>query len=145
MDRSALRCAADRGRMNVGSTNTVAMPAGGLRVLLAAEVRRTLGPRHLVALVAVTGMGVLLAIWLPMFPESVLRFFQRVFGLPGWPEIVFANALTGLFFFIYWLSVFDALSIYVLPYEERTLDLLLSKPVTRRAYMLARLIPIMAF
>jgi hypothetical protein len=96
------------------------------------------------ALAVVTGMGPLLSIWLPMFPESVLRFFQRVFVLPGWSEIVFANAVTGLFFFIYWLGVFDALAIYVLAYEERTLDLLLSKPVSRGRYMLMRLTPVVA-
>jgi hypothetical protein len=131
--------------MSMASPHTVAGAAvTPLQTLLVAEARTTLGLRHLMALVVVTGMGPLLAIWLPMFPESVLRFFQRAFALPGWSEIVFANAVTGLFFFIYWLGVFDALAVYVLPYEERTLDLLLSKPVSRRRYMLMRLAPVVA-
>ncbi len=78
-------------------------------------------------------MGVLLAFWLPLFPGSVFRFFQRVFGLLGWPEVVFASDLTGLFFFLYWVGVFDVLRAYVAPAEERYLDILLSKPLSRRA------------
>jgi hypothetical protein len=88
-------------------------------------------------------MGVLLAFWLPTFPESVHRFFQRIFQLPNWSAIVFANDLTGILFFVYWIGVFDVLAIYIVPLEERHLDLYLSKPLTRRQYMLARLIPIM--
>ena len=88
-------------------------------------------------------MGVVLAFWLPTFPESVHLFFQRIFQLPDWPAIVFANDLAGMFFFVYWIGVFDVLAIYVVPLEERHLDLYLSKPLTRRAYMLARLIPIL--
>jgi hypothetical protein len=46
-------------------------------------------------------------------------------------------------FFVYWIGVFDILAIYIVPLEERHLDLYLSKPLTRRQYVLARLIPIM--
>jgi hypothetical protein len=121
--------------MRVGETPFV--------TLLHAEARNVLGPRHAVAAVGLALMGVLLAFWLPRFPESVFRFFARVFGLPGWPEIVFANDLTGLFFFLYWVGVFDVLRVYVVPAEERYLDILLSKPLSRRAYLLAKLVPIL--
>lgn len=46
-------------------------------------------------------------------------------------------------FLVYWIGVFDVLAIYVVPLEERCLDLYLSKPLMRRQYMFARLIPIM--
>ena len=124
------------------ASSPVAPPASSFRILIEAELDRTIGLRHLLALVGLAAMGILLPVWLPMFPDSIYHFFQRVFGLPGWSEIVFANALTGLFFFIYWLGVFDVLAIYVLPFEERSLDLLLSKPVSRQSYMLARLLPV---
>ena len=78
-------------------------------------------------------MGVVLAFWLPGFPESVHRFFQRIFQLNEWPEIVVANDLAGLFFFTYWVAVFDVLAVYIVPLEERYLDLYLSKPLRRRA------------
>jgi hypothetical protein len=110
--------------------------------LLRVEFGRAFGRRHAIALALVSLMGVLLAFWLPTFPESVHLFFQRVFQLPGWPAIVFANDLAGLMVFVYWIGVFDVLAVYVVPLEERHLDLYLSKPVTRRQYMLARVTPI---
>lgn len=128
----------------VSTSTVIPHAATPLWILLAAEVRRTFGLRHLLMLACLILMGIVLAAWLPMFPESVLRFFQRVFALPAWPEIVFANALAAIFFFIYWLAVFDVLGIYVLPYEEGTLDLILSKPISRRTYVMARLAPIVA-
>jgi hypothetical protein len=111
--------------------------------LVRAEARNVVGPRHAVAAVGLALMGVFLAFWLPRFPDSVFRFFERVFRLPGWPEIVFANDLAGLFFFLYWVGVFDVLRVYVVPSEERYLDILLSKPLSRRAYLLAKLVPIL--
>ncbi|MGE0752428.1 hypothetical protein [Pseudorhodoplanes sp.] len=113
-----------------------------LKTLLRLETSRILTARHALALIATSLMGVALAFWLPQFPESVHRFFERIFQLPDWPEIVVANDLTGLFFFVYWVGSFDILAIYVVPLEERYLDLYLSKPLSRRDYMLARIIPI---
>ena len=77
------------------------------------------------------------------FRKAVFRFFERVFQLDDWARIVVANDLTGLWFFIYWIAVFDVLTIYVVPLEERRLDLYLSKPLSRRAYMVARLVPVL--
>jgi hypothetical protein len=111
--------------------------------LLGAELRNSVRLRHAFAVVGLSLMGLLLTYWLPQFPESVLRFFVRVLKLPGWPEIVFANDVMGLFFFLYWVGVFDVLRVYVVPAEERYLDVLLSKPLSRRAYLLAKLGPIL--
>lgn len=111
--------------------------------LLRAELARAFGRRHVVVLACMVLMGVVLAFWMPSFPESVFRFFQRVFQLPGWSEIAVANDMAGLFFFVYWIGVFDALTIYVQPQEERRLDLVLSKPLTRAEYLWAKLLPIL--
>jgi hypothetical protein len=121
--------------MRVGETPFV--------TLLVAEARNAVRARHAVAVAGLSLMGVLLAFWLPLFPESVFRFFERVLNLPGWPEIVFANDVTGLLFFLYWFGVFDVLRVYVVPAEERYLDILLSKPLSRQAYLLAKLVPIL--
>jgi hypothetical protein len=110
---------------------------------LAAELRRMPAWRHLGAFVSLVAMGVLLAFWLPLFPETVYRFFVRVFALPGWTEIVLANALSGLFFVVYWIGAFDSLAICVVPREEHYLDLLLAKPLSRGVYTLARLLPVL--
>ena len=72
------------------------------------------------------------------------RFFENVLALEGWPAIVVGNDLAGLFFFVYWIGVFDVLAVYVVPLEQRQLDLFLSKPLTRRQYLLARLAPVVA-
>jgi hypothetical protein len=111
--------------------------------LLATEMAQCFGWRHAVTLVGLCLMGVLLAFWMPTLPESIYRFFERVMKIEGWPAIIVANNFTGLFFFVYWLGVFDLLRIYVVPFEERYLDILLSKPLTRRAYMAAKFLPIL--
>jgi hypothetical protein len=111
--------------------------------LLATEMNQCFSRRHAFALVGLCLMGVLLAFWMPTLPHGIYRFFARVMSIEGWPAIVVANDFTGLFFFVYWLGVFDVLTIYVVPFEERYLDILLSKPLTRRAYMAAKLLPIL--
>jgi hypothetical protein len=109
--------------------------------LLAAESRTALHPRHAVMAGLLIGMGLLLAGWLPHWPETIYRFFTRIFHLDGWSDIVLINNFTGLLFFLYWLGVVDVLRVYVQPFEERYLDLLLAKPIARRDYLLARLGP----
>ena len=109
--------------------------------MLRADLARAVGRRHAVVAACMALMGVVLARWLPTFPESVHRFFQYVFQLAAWPEIAVANDMTGLFFFTYWIGVFDVLAIYIQPLEERRLDLFLSKPLTRAEYLAARLAP----
>lgn len=123
------------------SATHAASPVVGL---LRAEFARAFQIRHAVVLAVLSVMGLGLAFWLPAFPDSVRQFFARVFQLPGWPEIVVANGLTGILFFVFWVGAFDVFTITVVPREERTLDLYLAKPLSRRQYMLGRLIPIMA-
>jgi hypothetical protein len=132
----AARDMADTGRR----TRRAATPFASL---LATEMAQCCSRRHAVALVGLSLMGVILAFWMPTLPDSMYRFFARVMGIEGWPAIVVANDFTGLFFFVYWLGVFDVLTIYVVPLEERYLDVLLSKPLTRRTYMTAKLLPIL--
>jgi hypothetical protein len=127
----------------LGPTGVPSSARSPFAALLRRELGRAFRARHAVALIAISLMGVVLAFWLPGFPESIHRFFQRIFQLHGWPEIVVANDLAGLFFFTYWVGVFDILAIYIVPLEERYLDLYLSKPLRRRAYMLARIAPVM--
>lgn len=113
------------------------------RRLLAAEMRNALQPRHAMMTGLLVGIGVLLALWLPLFPETIYRFFTRIFHLDDWSDVVLANGFTGLLFFLYWLGVVDLLRVYVQPFEEQYLDLLLAKPITRRAYLLARIVPLL--
>jgi hypothetical protein len=113
------------------------------RRLLAAEARNALQPRHVLMTALLVGIGVLLAAWLPLFPETMYHFFTRIFYLDGWSDIVLVNGFTGLLFFLYWLGVVDLLRVYVQPFEEQYLDLFLAKPIMRRGYLLARITPLL--
>jgi ABC-2 type transport system permease protein len=116
---------------------------GSFTTFLLSESLKAFRLRHVLSLICLTLMGVILTFWLPAFPESVFRFFSRVLDLPSWPQIIVANFLAGLLFFIFWIGVADVLAILVTPREQRYLDILLAKPLKRREYMLARLLPIM--
>ena len=116
---------------------------GSFTTFLLSESLKAFRLRHVFSLIGLTLMGVILTFWLPSFPESVFRFFSRVLDLPSWPQIIIANFLAGLLFFIFWIGVADVLAIFVIPREQRYLDMLLAKPLKRREYMLARLLPIM--
>lgn len=110
--------------------------------LLLWQSRSLLGVRHLLVLVGLCLLGSM-AFWLPTFPAAVARLFDRAFHLADWSEVVLANDLTALFFFVYWIGVFDALTVVVVPREVRTLELVLSKPIRRSSYVLAKLLPIL--
>lgn len=116
--------------------------ASPFRAVLQAELREAFGPRILGSFGGVSLMGILIALWLPHWPESIYRFFVRVFYLNNWSEIVLANNYCGLYIVIYWVGIFRLLRVYVVPKEERYLELLLSKPLSRRDYLFAKLIPI---
>jgi hypothetical protein len=118
--------------------------ASPFRAVLRLELCEAFGPRILATFLGVSLMGLLVALWLPHFPESVYQFFIRVFYLKNWSEIVLANNYCGLLVMIYWIGVFKLLRVYVVPKEERYLELLLSKPLSRRDYLFARLIPIVS-
>jgi hypothetical protein len=118
--------------------------ASPFRSVLRLELREAFGPCILATFLGVSLMGLLVALWLPRFPESVYQFFIWVFYLKNWSDIVLANNYCGLLVVIYWIGVFKPLRVYVVPKEERYLELLLSKPLSRRDYLFARLIPIVS-
>ena len=126
-----------------GSGRIAHSATGSFRTLLLSESLKAFRLRHVLSLIGLALMGVILTFWLPAFPESVFRFFSRVLDLPSWPQIIIANFLAGLLFFLFWIGVADVIAIFVIPREQRYLDILLAKPLKRREYMLARLLPIM--
>jgi hypothetical protein len=109
--------------------------------LLAAEARMAVRLRHVAMFLVLAAIGVIDAIWMPIWPDTVYRFFTRIFHVDGWAEIVLINNFTGIIFCVYWFGVFDLLAVYVQPREEGYTDLLLSKPVRRTDFMFAKLAP----
>jgi ABC-type transport system involved in multi-copper enzyme maturation permease subunit len=130
--------AANSTKSRLSDVTSSAVP---LHRLIAAEWSHAVSRRHVAMLLLLAAMGITLAGWMPLWPDTVYRFFTRIFHLSGWPEIVLINNFTGFVFCLYWLGVFDVLHIYVVPLEERYIDLLLSKPVRRQEFMLAKAVP----
>jgi hypothetical protein len=94
---------------------------GSFRRFLLSESLKAFRLRHVLSLIGLALTGVILTFWLPRFPESVFRFFSRVLDLPSWSQIIIANFLAGLLFFIFWIGVADVLAIFVIPREQRYL------------------------
>jgi hypothetical protein len=96
---------------------------------------------HLVVLLVVLAGSAGLSFLFPTLPESIYRFFKKVFAMNNWTEIILINDFTGIFFALFWVGVVDLLRVFVLPKEEGYLGLLLSKPIGRTEYLLARVLP----
>lgn len=123
------------------TTTTPATPGLPFPHLLRLETSGAFRPLHLIMLILLSATGVLIAWWMPMWPDTIYQFFNRIFHIEGWAAIVLANNYMAFLFFLFWFGMFDVLRVYVLPLEGGYLDLSLSKPVARRSYMLAKLIP----
>jgi hypothetical protein len=109
--------------------------------LIRIEAKGAIRPMHVVMLALLALTGALVAWWLPMWPETIYLFFNRVLHINGWANVVLANNYVAFIFFLFWFGIFDVLRIYILPLESGYLDIWLSKPVRRGSYMLARIIP----
>lgn len=111
-------------------------------VLLRAEAGQLWQRRHTVALLVALALGPLDALVLPRFPASIERFFSAIFQLEGWTEVILVNDYLAIYAVLFWLGLFDALRALVVPTEEGYLELWLSKPLSRRRYLVAKLLPV---
>src|SRR5687767_5175268 len=111
-----------------------------VKIELKSAVRRY----HVVLLAAYLALSVVVSYLLPSTPPAMYRFFEKVFGLHSWTEMILFNDYMGVFVGLYWIGVTDLTRVYVVPLEEGYLGLLLAKPVTRSRYMFAKVLPIFA-
>jgi hypothetical protein len=105
------------------------------------EARAAFHLHHLVVLAVALISLVVTSFLLPSMPESIYRFFKKVFVVDNWTEVILFNDLMTLFSALFWVGVIDLLRVYVLPKEEGYLELLLSKPLGRTDYLLAKVLP----
>ena len=84
-------------------------------------------------------LGPFNALFLPLFPATVERFFEAIFQVEGWTQIVVLNDFMAIYTVIFWLGLFDVLRAVVVP--TGYLDVLLSKPLSRSRYLFAKLAP----
>lgn len=106
------------------------------------EARAAIRFHHLAVMLGCLIATVGISFLLPTMPESIYRFFKKVFSLNNWTEIILINDFTGVFFALFWVGVVDLLRVYVLPKEEGYLGLLLAKPLSRTQYLFARALPV---
>jgi len=78
---------------------------------------------------------------LPRMPENVFAFLARFFKMNNQTEMILLNDYLGLYVVVFWVAFFEYLNIFVIPAEEGYLQLLLSKPLTKRQYLLSKLFP----
>jgi ABC-type transport system involved in multi-copper enzyme maturation permease subunit len=105
------------------------------------EVRAAIRLHHFVVLAVGLIGPVVTSFLLPSMPESIYRFFKKVFVLSNWTEVILMNDLLGLFSALFWVGVIDLLRVYVLPQEEGYIELLFSKPLGRAEYLFAKVLP----
>lgn len=108
------------------------------------EARAALRTQHLLALPLGLLLGVLSSFLMPAMPPMVLKVFGTMFQAKTWTDSILLNDYLAFFVILYWLGIFDLLRIYIVPAEERYLDVLLSKPLTRTQYLMARVWPTFA-
>jgi hypothetical protein len=105
------------------------------------EARAAVRLYHLLVLAVCLAGSIGLSFLLPSMPETIYRFFRKVFIMNNWTEIILINDFIGVFFALYWVGVIDLLRVYTLPKEEGYLELLLSKPLGRTQFLFARTAP----
>ncbi|PKL74690.1 MAG: hypothetical protein CVV27_19195 [Candidatus Melainabacteria bacterium HGW-Melainabacteria-1] len=82
--------------------------------------------------------------WLtPKLSPSVLGFLGQIFKMDNLTEMVLLNDYLGFYMIVFWLIFFEVLAILVIPAEEGYLSIWLSKPLSRRRYLLTRLVPVL--
>ncbi|MCB9638424.1 MAG: hypothetical protein H6727_05885 [Myxococcales bacterium] len=113
-----------------------------LHPLFSYEARHAVRGYHLIALIGTLVVGIFGGLIMPWMPKTVFLFFQRAMHLKNWSEMILTNDLLAIYTIIFWLGVFELLRVYVVPSEERYIDIFLTKPLSRSTYLLARSAPL---
>lgn len=106
------------------------------------ELRTVFRVPHYFILLGVLAVFMADSTILPGMPDTIFRFFKKVFLLQNWTEVILINDFMGLFYGLFWMGVMDLLRVYVLPQEEGYLSLLLAKPLSRSQYLFGKVLPI---
>ena len=107
------------------------------------EARHSLGGVPLVSLL--TGIVVVFftAALIPRLPAAVNAFMERAFLIRGLDAVILVNAYTGIYMLPFFGGVAGLMRALVEPRENRSLEMLLSKPISRRAFLMARVGPVL--
>lgn len=107
------------------------------------EARQAAGGAQLVSLLVGLVIVFGTALFIPLLPAAVNAFMERAFLIHGLGAVVLVNVYTGIYFMAFFCGVAGLMRALVEPRENRSLEMLLSKPISRRAFLLARAGPIL--
>jgi hypothetical protein len=107
------------------------------------EARHALGWLPLVSLLVGIAVVVFTALVMPLFPTAVITFMERAFLIRGMGAVILVNEYIGIYMLAFFGGVTGLMRALVEPRENRSLEMLLSKPVSRRVFLMARVGPIL--
>ncbi|OJH40680.1 hypothetical protein [Cystobacter ferrugineus] len=107
------------------------------------EARHALGWLPLVSLLVGIAMVVFTAVLMPLFPPPVITFMERAFLIRGMGAVILLNEYVGIYLMVFFGGATGLIRALVEPRENRALDMLLSKPISRRAFLMARVGPVL--
>ncbi|PTL80885.1 ABC transporter permease [Vitiosangium sp. GDMCC 1.1324] len=107
------------------------------------EARHAVGWMPLVSLVVGIGIVVFTAVLLPLLPAAVHSFMERAFLIRGLGAVILLNEYTAISMLAFFTGATALMRALVEPRENRSLEMLLSKPISRRAFLSARVGPIL--
>ncbi|MFL5353169.1 hypothetical protein [Archangium sp.] len=107
------------------------------------EARHAIGWGLLVFLLVGLGIVAFTAVLIPLLPAAVNAFMERAFLIRGLGAVVLLNEYTAVSVLTFFFGATSLMRALVEPRENRSLELLLSKPISRRAFLVARVAPIL--
>jgi hypothetical protein len=78
------------------------------------------------------------------FPERVIHFLEQAFRLDGIAAVLLINDVVAAYFATFFVGIIGLLTAVVNAREEAQLELLLAKPIRPRAFLAARVGPVLA-
>ncbi len=118
------------------------MPSA-LRRYRALEARQAFGWVPLAGLLVGLLLIGLCSLLLPRLPASAINLMEQVMLIHGMGAVVLVNDYLAIYFVAFFVGAAGLMRALVEPREERSLELLLSKPLSRRAFLSARVGPVL--
>jgi ABC-type Na+ efflux pump permease subunit len=109
----------------------------------ALEARHALGWAPLVALIVGLAAVVFTAEIMPLLPTQVITFMERAFLIHGMGAVVLVNEYIAIYLLPFFTGAVGLMRALVEPKENRSLEMLLSKPLSHRVFLEARVGPVL--
>jgi ABC-2 family transporter len=107
------------------------------------EARHAAGWMPLVSLLVGIAVVVFTAWLIPLLPAQVNAFMERAFLIRGLGAVVLINEYIGIYLLAFFAGAAGLMRGLVEPRENRSLEMLLSKPISRRVFLEARVAPVL--